>query len=45
MRGNVGTWLRKLAEGEADALVLAIAGLSRLGILSMRPPARSTRRH
>jgi hydroxymethylbilane synthase len=34
MRGNVGTRLRKLAEGEADALVLAIAGLSRLGILA-----------
>lgn len=33
MRGNVGTRLRKLAEGEADALVLAIAGLSRLGML------------
>ena len=33
MRGNVGTRLRKLAEGEADALVLAMAGLSRLGML------------
>ena len=30
MRGNVGTRLRKLAAGEADALVLAMAGLSRL---------------
>jgi hydroxymethylbilane synthase len=33
MRGNVGTRLRKLAEGEVDALVLAVAGLSRLGML------------
>ena len=31
MRGNVDTRLRKLAEGEADALVLARAGLDRLG--------------
>ena len=31
MRGNVGTRLRKLADGEVDALVLAMAGLSRLG--------------
>jgi hydroxymethylbilane synthase len=33
MRGNVGTRLRKLADGEVDALVLAMAGLSRLGLL------------
>ena len=33
MRGNVGTRLRKLASGEVDALVLAMAGLSRLGLL------------
>jgi hydroxymethylbilane synthase len=33
MRGNVGTRLRKLANGEVDALVLAMAGLSRLGLL------------
>jgi hydroxymethylbilane synthase len=33
MRGNVDTRLRKLADGEADALVLAMAGLSRLGLL------------
>ena len=32
MRGNVGTRLQKLAGGEADALVLAMAGLSRLGL-------------
>ena len=30
VRGNVDTRLRKLAEGEADALVLAAAGLERL---------------
>ena len=33
IRGNVGTRLRKLAGGEVDALVLAMAGLSRLGLL------------
>jgi hydroxymethylbilane synthase len=31
VRGNVDTRLRKLAEGQADALVLALAGLRRLG--------------
>src|SRR3954449_3817731 len=31
VRGNVDTRLRKLAEGEQDALVLARAGLARLG--------------
>jgi hydroxymethylbilane synthase len=31
LRGNVDTRLRKLADGEADALVLAAAGLERLG--------------
>lgn len=31
LRGNVDTRLRKLAEGEADAIVLAAAGLARLG--------------
>lgn len=30
MRGNIDTRLRKLAEGECDALVLACAGLDRL---------------
>jgi hydroxymethylbilane synthase len=34
IRGNVGTRLRKLAEGAADASVLAAAGLARLGIES-----------
>jgi hydroxymethylbilane synthase len=31
MRGNVDTRLRKLADGEWDAIVLALAGLERLG--------------
>ena len=31
VRGNVDTRLRKLAEGQFDALVLALAGLRRLG--------------
>ena len=31
LRGNVDTRLRKLADGEVDALVLALAGLARLG--------------
>ena len=31
MRGNVDTRLRKLAEGEWEAIVLAVAGLERLG--------------
>jgi hydroxymethylbilane synthase len=33
VRGNVDTRLRKLADGEVDALVLAMAGLSRLKLL------------
>jgi hydroxymethylbilane synthase len=36
IRGNVGTRLRKLADGTVDALVLAMAGLSRLGLLDNR---------
>lgn len=31
LRGNVDTRLRKLADGEVDGLVLAVAGLRRLG--------------
>jgi len=33
LRGNVDTRLRKLADGEVDAIVLARAGLERLGRL------------
>lgn len=32
LRGNVGTRLRRLADGEYDAIVLASAGLIRLGL-------------
>lgn len=40
-RGNVDTRLRKLDAGEADASILAAAGLSRLGLLDdARFPAR-----
>jgi hydroxymethylbilane synthase len=35
LRGNVDTRLRKLEEGEVDALVLAAAGLLRLGIVPL----------
>ena len=41
IRGNVGTRLRKLDDGECDALVLATAGLVRLG-LGERVSARLT---
>jgi hydroxymethylbilane synthase len=34
LRGNVETRLRKIEEGVADATLLAIAGLKRLGLLS-----------
>lgn len=34
IRGNVQTRLRKIAEGEADASVMALAGLKRLGIIA-----------
>ncbi len=33
LRGNVGTRLAKIQRGEADATLLAVAGLARLGIL------------
>jgi hydroxymethylbilane synthase len=32
IRGNVDTRLRKLADGQADAVVLAAAGMARLGV-------------
>jgi hydroxymethylbilane synthase len=38
LRGNVETRLRKLDSGEADAIILALAGLKRLGL-----EARATR--
>jgi hydroxymethylbilane synthase len=34
LRGNVETRLRKIEAGDADATVLAVAGLKRLGLLS-----------
>jgi hydroxymethylbilane synthase len=34
LRGNVETRLRKIEEGVADATLLAVAGLKRLGLLS-----------
>lgn len=36
LRGNVDTRLRKLDDGQADAIVLAEAGLRRLGLLDAR---------
>jgi hydroxymethylbilane synthase len=44
LRGNVDTRLRKLADGEVDALVLAAAGLARLGRLdaATRPSGGDT---
>jgi hydroxymethylbilane synthase len=35
-RGNVDTRLRKLAEGQVDAIILASAGLERLGLTAHR---------
>src|SRR2546428_10470533 len=37
IRGNVDTRLRRLAEGAVDALVVAAAGLARLGRLAQAP--------
>ena len=37
MRGNVDTRLRLVADGELDAVVLARAGLARLGRLDASP--------
>src|SRR6185295_9154435 len=45
LRGNVGTRLRKLDAGEFDAIILAVAGLKRLGfgerIRAVLPPEES----
>lgn len=35
MRGNIGTRLKKMGDGEVDALILAAAGLHRLGMESL----------
>ncbi len=37
LRGNVNTRLRKLADGEYDAIILAYVGLKRLGLLESVP--------
>jgi len=37
LRGNIETRLRKLHEGQCDAIVLAAAGLARTGVLSQTP--------
>jgi hydroxymethylbilane synthase len=37
LRGNVNTRLRKLAEGQYDAIILAYIGLARLDLLSEIP--------
>ena len=42
LRGNVGTRLRKLAEGEVGATLLAVAGLKRLGRLDEATAILST---
>lgn len=41
-RGNVETRLKKLAEGQADATLLALAGLERLGLASHATSVLST---
>ncbi len=43
LRGNVDTRLRKLDAGEADVILLAAAGLNRLGLEHRGSPSRSTR--
>jgi len=42
LRGNVETRLRKIADGEADATLLALAGLKRLGLESRATAILST---
>lgn len=38
MRGNVDTRIRRLCDGDVDALVLAMAGLERLGMADIATP-------
>ena len=45
LRGNVDTRLRKLDEGQYDAIVLAAAGLRRLGLAGPHSGADSGRDH
>ena len=42
LRGNVETRLKKIAEGQADATLLALAGLERLGLSSQATSILST---
>jgi hydroxymethylbilane synthase len=44
LRGNLDTRLRKLDEGQYDAIVLAAAGLKRLGLAGASVPLSSPRR-
>ena len=44
LRGNVDTRLRKLADGEVDATILALAGLKRLGLTQHATKIMSARR-
>ena len=37
LRGNIDSRIRKLQEGECDAIVLAAAGLKRIGYLDQSP--------
>ncbi|MGB5267315.1 MAG: hydroxymethylbilane synthase [Polyangiales bacterium] len=37
LRGNIETRIRKLQEGQCDAIVLAAAGLARTGVLAQTP--------
>ena len=43
MRGNVETRLRKIEAGEADATLLAVGGLKRLGLLAAATPCSRSR--